>query len=149
MTSPPEEPTGHASFAGLELDHLGIAVPDLQEALGFWRDQLGAIVSEIEEVPEQRARVAFLSTGAAKTELIEPTDDDSAIGRFLSGGRKGIHHVAYRVRDIDAHLERLHGCGVELIHREPVSGSRGTRVAFVHPRASNGVLVELVEYPAD
>lgn len=131
----------------LAIDHLGIAVPDLDAALSFWRDQLGVTLTAIEEVPEQRARVAFLATGAAKTELIEPTDPDSAIGKFLASGRKGIHHIAYRVDDISARLRELRERGVELVHAEPVAGSRGTKVAFLHPRSTGGVLIELVEYP--
>ena len=131
----------------MRLDHIGIAVEDLEQALGFWRDQLGARVIKIETVEEQGARIAFLETGDATTELIEPTREDSPIGRFLAAGRPGIHHVTYRVDDLEQQLERLRHAGVPLINEQPVAGSRGTRIAFIHPRGTGGVLVELVEHP--
>ena len=133
-------------FASLEVDHVAIAVPSLDEALKFWRDQLGAEVLEFEDVPSQQVRVAFLSTGASKTELLEPTSPDSPIAKFLAQGRKGLHHVAYRVPDIEAALLRLRERGARLIHETPIPVSRNTRVAFVHPGSAQGVLIELVEH---
>ena len=133
-------------FSGLAVDHVAIAVPSLDEALRFWRDALGAECIGTEEVPSQKVRVAFLATGNAKTELLEPTAPDSPIARFLDQGRRGLHHVAYRVDDIDATLARLRESEVRLIHDADVPGSRGTRVAFVHPGGTGGVLVELVEH---
>ena len=132
----------------LVLDHVGIAVEDLDSALEFWRDQLGAICSEVETVAEQGARVAFLETGvSSKTELLEATRADSPIAKFLAAGRKGVHHLAYRVDNLESRLSQLAKDGVPLIHEAPVSGSRGSRVAFLHPRGAGGVLIELVEYP--
>ena len=128
-----------------EIDHVAIAVPSLDEALPFWRDQLGAAVLEFEEVPSQQVRVAFLATGASKTELLEPTSPTSPIAKFLEQGRKGLHHIAYRVPDIDHALSRLKQEGARLINESAVGGSRGTRVAFVHPGSAGGVLIELVE----
>jgi methylmalonyl-CoA/ethylmalonyl-CoA epimerase len=93
-----------ASERHLPLDHIAIAVPDLDAALAFWRDRLGARCAGTEEVPSEKVRVAFLETGAAKTELLEPTSSDSPIARFLARGGKGLHHVAYRVADLDAEL---------------------------------------------
>ncbi len=140
----------HASPPRLEgalaLDHVAIAVPDLEVALPFWRDQLGATVIGTEEVPSQQVRVAFLSTGMAKTELLEPTSPESPIAKFLNQGRRGLHHVAYRVDNIEETLANLKSAGCRLIQENSVPGSRGTRVAFVHPSAAGGVLVELVEY---
>ena len=133
-------------FASLEIDHVAIAVPSLDEALQFWRDQLGARVLEFEDVPSQQVRVAFIATGGAKTELLEPTSEESPIAKFLAQGRKGLHHVAYRVPDIDAALARLVERGARLIHDTPVPGSRDTRVAFIHPGSAQGVLIELVEH---
>ena len=130
-----------------EIDHVAIAVPSLDEALGFWRDQLGARVLEFEDVPSQKVRVAFIDTGTSKTELLEPTSPESPIAKFLAQGRKGLHHVAYRVPDIDAALARLEAQGARLIHERAVPGSRGTRVAFIHPGAAGGTLIELVERP--
>ena len=131
-----------------EIDHVAIAVPSLDEALPFWRDQLGAAVLEFEEVPSQQVRVAFLATGASKTELLEPTSPTSPIAKFLEQGRKGLHHIAYRVPDIDHALARLKQEGARLINESAVGGSRGTRVAFVHPGSAGGVLIELVEKSA-
>ena len=134
---------------GLRLDHIGIAVPDLEKALGFWRDQLGATVRGTETVESQGVRVAFLATGDATTELLEPTRDDSPIAKFLSGGRGGIHHITYEVEDIAEKLRELEAGGVPLIHKTPVPGSRGTQIAFLHPKGTGGVLVELVQYAKD
>lgn len=130
----------------LALDHIGIAVPDLESALALWRDQLGATVGETEVVESQGVRVAFLETGeSTPTELLEPTRDDSPIAKFLASGRQGVHHLAYRVADLDETLTRLRDAGVALIHETPVPGSRGSRIAFVHPKGTGGVLIELVE----
>ena len=131
--------------ADFEIDHVAIAVPSLDEALPFWRDQLGAQVLEFEEVASQKVRVAFIDTGASKTELLEPTSEESPIAKFLAQGRKGLHHVAYRVPDIDRALAQLAERGARLIHERAVPGSRGSRVAFVHPASAGGVLIELVE----
>lgn len=138
-----EEPAGLHPV----LDHIAIAVPDLAAALAFWRDRLGAPVADTEEVATEKVRVAFLDTGSVPTELLEPTAADSPIARFLERGGKGPHHIAYRVPDIDRALGALKAAGVRLIHETPVAGSRGTRVAFIHPAATGGVLVELVEHP--
>ncbi|MGE3163759.1 MAG: methylmalonyl-CoA epimerase [Planctomycetota bacterium] len=129
-----------------ELDHLGVAVTNLEDALAVWRT-LGARLDTIEEVAEQQVRVAFLDTGDVATELLEPLSDDSPIAKFLAAGRRGVHHVAYRVNDVERVLADLRGRGLALIHEHSVPGSRGTRIAFIHPRATGGVLVELVEYP--
>ncbi len=130
----------------LALDHVAIAVPDLESALPFWRDQLGATVLGTEEVPSQKVRVAFLSTGMAKTELLEPTSPESPIAKFLNQGRRGLHHVAYRVENIEEILTKLKRAGSRMIQESSVPGSRGTKVAFLHPSTAGGVLVELVEY---
>ena len=129
------------------LNHVAIAVPDLAEACALWRDLFDVKVGETESFPELEARVAILDTGECKTELVEPLGESSSIARFLDSGRKGIHHVAYRVDDIDDMLRRLRESGVPLVHEKAVAGSRGTRIAFVHPRGTGGVLLELVEVP--
>ncbi|MFQ5653495.1 MAG: methylmalonyl-CoA epimerase [Planctomycetota bacterium] len=122
----------------LRLDHIGIAVRDLDEALRLWRDALGAHVEEVERVEGDGVRVAFLDTGGGKTELLEPTRDDSPVARFLDRGGNGIHHVAYRVKHLDRVLEQLKEAGVALIDESPRPGSRDTRVAFLHPRGTGG-----------
>jgi len=144
--SPAHESAARESNPGPVLDHIAIAVPEIGAALAFWRDSLGARVADTEEVATEKVRVAFLDTGAVPTELLEPTAPDSPIARFLERGGKGLHHVAYRVADIDSALARLRTAGVRLIHESAVPGSRGTRVAFIHPAATGGVLVELVEH---
>ena len=131
----------------MKLDHIGIAVRELDSALGLWRDALGASCSAIEEVASQKVRVAFLETGEGKTELLEPTAGDSPIAKHLDAGRPALHHVAYRVEDLDGTLSRLKESGVPLINQEGVPGAHGTRIAFVHPKGTGGVLLELVEYP--
>jgi methylmalonyl-CoA epimerase len=130
------------------LDHLGIAVPDLARALAFYRDTLGLACTHMEEVPDQQVRVAFLPIGDGDIELLEPTSDESPIAKFLAKqGRGGIHHVALRVSDLPGTLARLEAAGVALIDREPRSGGHGKQIAFVHPKATGGVLLELCASP--
>ena len=128
----------------LSLHHVAVVVPDLdaamarQEALGF-RD------GERFDLPEHGVRAATFRVGAGYLELIQPTDPGGAIGRFLAKRGEGLHHVAYRVADLPAALERLRARGVRLIDEAPRTGAHGWRVAFVHPESGNGVLTELVE----
>lgn len=136
---------GLALGHGLALEHIGIAVPSLAEALTVWK-ALGVPVTGEETVAEQGVRVAFLDTGPTATELLEAIDEHSPIARFLASGRRGVHHIAYRVTDLARMLARLKHAGVPLIDEEPRSGSRGTRIAFLHPRGTHGVLIELVEH---
>lgn len=130
---------------GLKIDHLGIAVPSLDEALKSWR-ALGFVARETHEVPTERVRAAFLPVGEARLELLEPTDPSSVIARFLEK-RSGLHHVCVLVEDLDAALAEMKARGVELVDETPRPGAEGCRVAFVHPRAATGVLLELKEKP--
>jgi len=133
-------------LAGLDLSlhHVAVVVPDLdaaiarQEALGF-RD------GERFDLPEQGVRAATFRVGPGYLELIEPTDPGGAIGRFLAKRGEGLHHVAYRVPDVSAALDRLRSAGARLIDEAPRTGAHGWRIAFVHPESCNGVLTELVE----
>jgi methylmalonyl-CoA epimerase len=125
------------------LDHLGIAVQDLDRALAFFRDVLGLHVETAEEVASQRVRATFLPAGDPKLELLEATAPDSAIARFVEKRGPGMHHVAFRVPDLHAALEQLRARGVRLIDETPRPGAEGALVAFIHPSASHGVLVEL------
>ena len=125
------------------LDHIGIAVRSLEKAT-VWKD-LGLEVEHLEVVESQKVRTAFLSVGDSNIELLEPTGPDSTIAKFIDRRGEGIHHVCLRVDDIEAHLERLVAKGYRLINDTPVPGAHGCRVAFLHPAAGNGVLIELSE----
>jgi methylmalonyl-CoA epimerase len=125
------------------LDHVGIAVSDLQPSLAFFRDVLGLHVEVTEEIPTQKVRATFLNTGHSTLEVLEATAPDSPIAKYLDKRGPGLHHVALRVEDIDAALAHLKGRGVRLIDERARPGAEGAMVAFIHPSAAHGVLVEL------
>ena len=125
------------------LDHVGIAVADLEAALRFYRDALGLEVEGSEEVGSQRVRAHFLPAGAPKLELLEATDPASTIARYVEKRGPGLHHVTFRVDDLAAALASLQARGVRLIDTVPRPGAEGALVAFIHPSAAHGVLVEL------
>ncbi len=127
----------------LKLDHIGIAVAKMDEAVSAWR-VLGFPVDAVHEVPTEKVRTAFLPVGESHLELLEPTDPSSVIAKFLEK-RSGVHHVCVLVDDIEGALARLAAEGVALIDRVPRVGAGGCRVAFVHPRSAGGVLLELKE----
>jgi methylmalonyl-CoA epimerase len=125
------------------LDHIGIAVQDIDAALAFYRDALGLEVEGPEEVPSQRVRAHLIPVGQAALELLEATASDSPIARYLEKHGPGMHHVTLRVDDIGAALDHLRARGVRLVDEQPRPGAQGSLIAFVHPSASHGVLVEL------
>ena len=125
------------------LDHIGIAVRSLASAKIY--EDLGLTIEHVETVETQRVKTAFLSVGDANLELLEPTSPDSPIAKFIEKRGEGIHHICLRVDDLEAHLERLKAAGYRLINEAPVPGAHGCRVAFLHPSAGNGVLIELSE----
>lgn len=127
------------------INHVAIAVDDIDEALKFWSDALGLELSHTEAEPGQRVVVAFLPAGESEIELVEPVGEDSPVSRFLKKRGAGLHHICLEVADIQATLARLKARGVELIDQEPYIGTGGKRIAFIHPRAAHGVLVELYE----
>ena len=127
-----------------KLDHIGIAVKSLDAAKKIYED-LGLHVEHVETVETQKGRTAFLSVGDATLELLEPTNDDSTIAKYIEKRGEGIHHICLRVDDIESHLARLKERGYRLINQAPVPGAHGCRVAFLHPAAGNGVLIELSE----
>ena len=134
------------------LDHVGIAVTNLEDSLAFFRDGLGLEVSAPEDVPSQRVRAQFINTGPSSLELLQATSPDSAIGRFLAKWGPGLHHITLRVDDLDAALRELRQRQVRLIDDAPRAGAEGAIVAFIHPSSAHGVLVELkqlVEKPAE
>jgi len=131
-------------FARPVLDHMGIAVRSIAEAAKVY-EVLGAPVSEIEEVAQERVRVQMLQVGESRIELLEATEADSAVGRFLARRGEGIHHIALRVADLGAAVEKLKAEGVRLVSEAIQIGAGGHRYVFVHPSSANGVLLELVE----
>jgi methylmalonyl-CoA/ethylmalonyl-CoA epimerase len=131
----------------LKIDHLGIAVPDLAAAIRTY-EALGFKAEPAHDVPSEKVRVAFLPVGESRLELLEPTDPSSVIARFLEK-RSGIHHVCLLVDDLDQALVELKERGVPLIDSVPRVGAGGSRVAFLHPKAAGGLLLELKEAPRD
>ena len=129
----------------LPVDHIAIAVPSIVGAQRIFEALAGAAAGAAERVDAQGVNVVFVGSGATKLELVEPLAPDTPVGRFLAKRGQGIHHIAYRVTDLAATLERLADAGFELIDRTPRAGAHGRLVAFVHPRSTAGVLIELVE----
>jgi methylmalonyl-CoA/ethylmalonyl-CoA epimerase len=127
------------------LHHVAIAVPRLEDALPFYRDTLGLQAEPIRDLPDQRVRMVFLGDAKGRIELIQPTDGESGVAKFVAEHPKPtLHHVCYVVDDLAGTLEKLSRDGVELIDRAPRRGAEGM-VAFIHPRASGGVLIELID----
>jgi methylmalonyl-CoA/ethylmalonyl-CoA epimerase len=127
-----------------KINHVAIAVDDLEGALNFWRDILGLHVSHIEDVPSQKSTVAFMPMGESEVELVNPTSSDTGLAKFLNEKGPGMHHLCFEVDHLDEMLAILKGKGVKLINETP-QVLPGRKVAFIHPKASNGVLVELYE----
>ncbi len=125
------------------LDHIGIAVRSISAVKIY--EALGLAVGHVETVETQGVKTAFLTVGDSHLELLEPLSPESPVGRFIEKRGEGIHHICLRVDDLDAHLERLKRKGFRLINEAPVPGAHGCRVAFLHPAAGNGVLIELSE----
>ena len=126
-----------------KLDHIGIAVKSIEAARVY--EALGLTIDHVETVETQGVKTAFLSVGDSHLELLEPTGPDSPVAKFIDKRGEGIHHICLRVDDIDAHLARLKAQGFRLINDSGVPGAHGCRVAFLHPAAGNGVLIELSE----
>jgi len=129
----------------LRIDHIAIVVPEIKKALGFWQAALGLPLEHVEEMPEQEAAVAMLPAGESKVELVQPTSETSGMAKYLAKRGPGLHHICFKVGDIEATLAELKAQGVHLINKEPVVGAGGRKVAFIHPKGASGVLIELVE----
>ncbi len=127
------------------IDHVGVAVESLDAALELYRDRLGMREQHRETVEQFGVEAVLMEVGEGHVELLEPTSEDSAVGRFLARNGPGIHHVAYQTDDIDAALDHARDAGLRLIDQEPRTGIRSSRVAFLHPKTTGGVLTELVE----
>jgi methylmalonyl-CoA epimerase len=128
----------------IEIDHLGIAVNSIEESLRFYRDALGMHISGRETVPHERVNLAMLPAGDSRIELLEPTDPDSTIAKFLGKRGPGLHHIALRVDDLAASVEKLKTTGAQLLN-EPRAGAGGHTYVFIHPVSSGGVLLELIQ----
>ncbi|MCY4525310.1 MAG: methylmalonyl-CoA epimerase [Anaerolineaceae bacterium] len=133
-------------MARIAIDHVAIVVNDMEAALGFWQGALGLELQRIESLSAENVDVAFLETENAHVELLLPTDEDSGIGRYLAARGGGMHHICLSVPDIEAAMQLLVEAGVELINENPRKREDGTRYAFVHPKSSGGVLVELYQH---
>jgi lactoylglutathione lyase/methylmalonyl-CoA/ethylmalonyl-CoA epimerase len=129
----------------MKIDHIGIVVRDIQEALKVYETALGLPLKEVAEVADQKVEVAFLPIGESNIELVQPTSDDTGIAKYLAKRGEGIHHICLEVDDIEAALDQLKAYGVRLIDEIPRQGAHG-QVAFVHPKAMHGVLIELIEH---
>ncbi|AEI13832.1 methylmalonyl-CoA epimerase [Flexistipes sinusarabici DSM 4947] len=125
-----------------KIDHIGIAVKSLEEAVRFY-ETLGVSVESYEEVTSQKVKVAFIKLGDSNVELLEPTSEDSPVAKFLEKKGEGIHHLCYEVNDVSESLDIMKKDGMKLINEEPIKGAHGKLVAFVHPKSANGVLTEL------
>jgi methylmalonyl-CoA/ethylmalonyl-CoA epimerase len=127
------------------IDHIGVAVEDLDEAIALYGDRLGMPLQHRETVEEQGVEAVLLGIGDSHVELLRPLGPDTAVGKFLERSGPGLHHVAYGTDDIDSALDAVRGAGLRLIDERPRTGIRGSRVAFLHPKSTGGVLTELVE----
>jgi methylmalonyl-CoA/ethylmalonyl-CoA epimerase len=132
-------------FMETKIQHLGVAVGSIDEALAFWRDGLGLELKEIEVVEDQGVRVAMLPIGESRIELLEATGEDTPVGRFVAKRGAGMHHLCVEVEDISAKLAELKARGARLIDEQPRIGAGGALVAFVHPASTGGVLIELTQ----
>jgi methylmalonyl-CoA/ethylmalonyl-CoA epimerase len=129
------------------IDHVAILVDDMDKTLSFWRDALGIQMTDLQEAPAEKSRIAFLPLGDSEIELVQPTTGDSGVARYLEKRGPGIHHICLEVDDIEGMLAQLKDKGVRLINESPQAGPGGKRYAFIHPKSANGVLVELYELP--
>ena len=130
----------------MKIDHIGIAVKSLTEAVKVYENAIGLTVAGYDQVDDQGVRVAMLNIGESRIELLEPTGPSSAIEKFMTKRGEGIHHIAVRVDNIEEALERLKSSGVRLVDSVPRRGAHNTRTAFIHPSSTHGVLLELVEH---
>jgi len=130
-----------------KIDHIAIAVKDLDQAAKFYQNTLGLDLSGVEVVAEQKTKVGFFKIGESNIELVQPAESGSPLDKFLETRGPGIHHICLEVDDIEAEIKSLLDKGVVMIDQKPRLGAHHSKVAFIHPKSSNGVLIELVELP--
>ncbi len=133
------------SVSPKKISHIGVAVRNLEEAIPWYRDQLGLEFEGIEVVETEKVRVAFFRIGESRIELLEPTSADSTMAKYLEKRGEGIHHIALEVEDLPARLQSLKENGIRLIHEHPKPGAHQMNIAFLHPKSTGGVLLELCE----
>ena len=129
------------------IHHIGILVENIEDALKFWRDTLGIELDQVLDAPAEVSKVAFLPVGGSQIELIQPTTSDSGIARYLEKRGPGMHHICLEVDDLIEMLSQLRAKGFQLINEEPQIGEDGRLYAFIHPKSTNGVMVEMYEIP--
>ncbi len=129
------------------IDHIAMVVEDLEQSLVFWRDQLGLEVDHVDTVESMQVRIAFLPMGDSQLELVQPTGEESGVARFLKKRGPGLHHICIEVDDLSGKLQSLKKEGVKLIDEQPVVMEDGRQLAFIHPRGTGGVLLELYQLP--
>jgi methylmalonyl-CoA/ethylmalonyl-CoA epimerase len=132
----------------LGIDHIGVAVRSIDDAAPFWNDALGLAARGKETVQEQNVTTLFLPVGESQIEVVESTTPDGAVAKFIDARGEGIQHIALRVDNLDEALNQLREKGVRLIDETPQKGAGGARIAFIHPKSTHGILLELVERPA-
>ena len=132
-----------------QIDHIAVVVQDVEAALKVYRDALGLPLARVEDVPAEGVKVAFLPMpeGDGEVELVQPTDEESGIARFLAKRGQGIHHICFRVDDIQAAMDHVTANGLQVIEDEPRVGSQGQKYVFIHPKSAHGVLIELYQLP--
>ena len=130
-----------------KIDHIGVVVNDIEEALKVYQQALGLSLAKVQERPDQAVTIAFLPTGESEIELVQPVTSDSGVAKFLQKRGEGIHHICLEVNDIEKTLADLQEKGLHLIDESPRTGPEGERFAFIHPKSTHGVLIELYEYP--
>ncbi|KPL82618.1 lactoylglutathione lyase [Thermanaerothrix daxensis] len=128
-----------------KINHIAIAVPDIETALSFWRDALGLQIDHIEDVPSQQATVVFIPVGDSEVELVKPTSSETGVARFIAERGGGMHHLCFEVDNIEEMLATLKEKGIRLINESPLE-LPGRKMAFIHPKSTGGVLVELYQY---
>lgn len=128
-----------------KIHHIAVAVENIEEAAKFYQDGLGLALADVEVVSAQKTRVGFLKIGASNIELVQPAEPDAPLEKFLKTKGPGIHHICFEVDDIEAEIKHLVESGATMIDQKPRPGAHNTRVAFIHPKSTGGVLMELVE----
>ena len=128
-----------------KINHIAVAVNDIDSSLGFWRDALGLELAELRDVPAEAAQIAFLPVGGTEVELVRPTTDDSGLAKYLAKRGEGLHHLCLETDDIEGMMTQLKEKGIQLINESPRTGADGKKYAFIHPKSTGGVLVELYQ----